>query len=95
MDKEKKITSILYSPCHSFILDLEDTNWHDIFDEHELEEIDSAGSPLIRPPNDDLTKLLHDIKSMVRIIFCCVWYTFIPIIKRVSGVRIFIQPKYE
>ncbi|KAG2216298.1 hypothetical protein INT45_012770 [Circinella minor] len=51
-------------PCHSFILDLEDTNWHDIFDERELEEIDSAGSPLIRPPDDDLTKVLHDIKSM-------------------------------
>ena len=82
---------MLHSPCHSFILDLDDTNWHDVFDEHELEEIASAGSPLIRPTDKDLTKVLHDIKDMVSIFLLCMIHLHFHYIMYLSTIHIYLQ----
>ncbi|KAI7900361.1 uncharacterized protein BX663DRAFT_459008 [Cokeromyces recurvatus] len=67
-------------PCHSFILDLNDQNWNEVFTNEELMEIDNYGTPIIRKIDekisaefDKLEKLtsLNEIYDHVRNIDHC------------------------
>ncbi|KAL1933711.1 hypothetical protein VTP01DRAFT_7801, partial [Rhizomucor pusillus] len=53
-----------YHPSQSLILDLDDGNWESMFIEDELEELRTAGRPMLRPLPQEMQKVLDDLKGL-------------------------------
>ncbi|KAG0169475.1 hypothetical protein DFQ29_009678 [Apophysomyces sp. BC1021] len=45
-----------HHPSQSFILDLDDSNWESVFTDDELEELRTAGEPVLRPLPQEMQK---------------------------------------
>ena len=59
-----------HSPSQSWILDINDDNWNNVFSSEERKEMYQCGRPLLPPMDETIQEQLNELEKLVREIVC-------------------------